>query len=642
MTHSLRSILLATVATAILTAPASAQSVISFGDSLSDNGNLFAVTGRFDPPAEPASPPYFQGRFSNGPVFTEVLAGGADSMQRAGAASLAAGFGLPAQIDPNRSQNYAFGGARTDDLDFIPPGIPDQIDFFAARDGQFGAGDIVTLYGGANDIFRAFVAVQSNQASPAILAPTGVTAAGNMSASAARLSALGAPTLVVLNLPDLGSTPQFSGNGLTAGLASQTTNAFNAALAQGVAQVAAANPQTNTHFVDVQPLFAEIAADPARFGFQNTTQACLAVASCATGSTETQNGFLFFDTVHPTARTHSLLAGLVTDHLTAGARAGDAASMSEVALSDRLAGEDALRERARRHLAATDAIPQGADIVEPGFAAPAYGNAYVSLEGAAFDRESSSRLSAYDYRSGTVRLGADYRLSDGLLLGGAVSASQGEVRDSALTYDTQSFSADIYGTAVYGPAFVTLTGGVAHFDFDDFQRRTAVAGLVHRAPATNGFAANVGAEVGTSFGLGAFTATPTLGLTYAYFDVDGFTETGSAARIVYGGYDRDILNGAANLHLAYSTGFGEITGRIGYEDVLSDGGNNAIVSSIAGSPARSSLAGFDDLPGRGLILGAGAKVSMTESLTLDAKYSVGFGDEIDVSHIGAVSLGYRF
>ncbi len=635
MTHSVRSILLATAAVAVLSVPAAAQSVISFGDSLSDTGNLFAVTRG----AQPASPPYFQGRFSNGPVFTEVLAGGVNSMQTAGARAL---LGVP--VNPNASQNYAFGAAVTGltpaapAAGSVPVGIRSQIEAFARADGRFAPGDVVTLLGGANNLRGALLG-----GSPAAVPGATAVAVTDIALASGRLAQLGAPTVAVLTLPDLSLTPEVRAAGPVAGsLASQATQGFNGGVARAVSSVAAAAPGTNFHLVDVQPLFAEIVADPARFGFTNVSQACLGVAACASGDAATQAGFLFYDSIHPTALGHQLLADLVTDHLTAGARAGDAASLSEVALADRLAGEDALRERARRHLGATNAIPQGADIVEPGFGDPAWGNAYLSLEGAAFDRQGSSRLSAYDHRSGTVRAGVDYRLSDGFLLGGAVSASQGEVRHSPLTYDTQSFSADLYGTAVYGPAFVTLTGGVAHFDFEEFQRRTAVAGLVHRAPATNGFAANVGAEVGTTFALGAFTATPTLGLTYAYFDVDGFAETGSAARIVYGGYDRDLLNGAANLHLAYSTGFGEITGRIGYEDVLSDGGNTAIVSSIAGSPARASLAGFDDLPGRGLILGAGANVAVTETLTLDARYSVGFGDEIDVSHIGAVSLGYRF
>ena len=43
-------------------------SVVVYGDSLSDNGNLFAVSG------QPASPPYFNGRRSNGLVAVEDVA----------------------------------------------------------------------------------------------------------------------------------------------------------------------------------------------------------------------------------------------------------------------------------------------------------------------------------------------------------------------------------------------------------------------------------------------------------------------------------------------------------------------------------------------------------------------------------------
>jgi outer membrane lipase/esterase len=40
----------------------------SFGDSLSDSGNLFAATSALG--AGTPGAPYFQGRFSNGRVFT--------------------------------------------------------------------------------------------------------------------------------------------------------------------------------------------------------------------------------------------------------------------------------------------------------------------------------------------------------------------------------------------------------------------------------------------------------------------------------------------------------------------------------------------------------------------------------------------
>src|SRR5688500_5638293 len=41
--------------------------IVAFGDSLTDNGNLYASE------AYPPSPPYFEGRGTNGPVAVEYL-----------------------------------------------------------------------------------------------------------------------------------------------------------------------------------------------------------------------------------------------------------------------------------------------------------------------------------------------------------------------------------------------------------------------------------------------------------------------------------------------------------------------------------------------------------------------------------------
>ena len=62
--------------------------LVVFGDSLSDTGNVFAVTHGAVPP----SAAYYAGRFSNGPVWPEYLA---------------ASLSLPLE-------NFAYGGAQTD------------------------------------------------------------------------------------------------------------------------------------------------------------------------------------------------------------------------------------------------------------------------------------------------------------------------------------------------------------------------------------------------------------------------------------------------------------------------------------------------------------------------------------------------
>lgn len=80
------------------------NNIVVFGDSLSDNGNLYEYMKH----QLPQSPPYFEGRFSNGPVWIERLA--------------ASYF----PNDPNSHLlDYAFGGAgvsvdEEDDEVFLP------------------------------------------------------------------------------------------------------------------------------------------------------------------------------------------------------------------------------------------------------------------------------------------------------------------------------------------------------------------------------------------------------------------------------------------------------------------------------------------------------------------------------------------
>ena len=588
--------------------------VVSFGDSLSDNGNVYAATAG----TTPASPPYFNGHYSNGQVFTEYLNG---PMQPAGAATLG---GVP--IDPTANQNYAFGGARTDTLPALTPGIPDQIGFFQAKDGVFAANDVVTLLGGANDIFDA---AQQPAATPGSIAAAGALAAQNIGTAAGTLSQLGAPTLVVLNLPDLGLTPQFNGTPTTQFVGTLASDTFNSALNQAVFASAAANPGTDTHLVDVERVFSAIIADPQRFGFDNATDGCRFVTSCLNGSQAEQNQYLFFDNVHPTTAGHQLLASLVLDYLTAGEQAVNVGSMSETAILDRYEGASSAFERGRKVLAGgTEAA---------GF--------YTSFGGSWTDRGDGGGLHGYDYGVGTVRLGYDAFLGDGALVGGSVSYSDGSLDDSPITYDTQAFAADIYAATTLRGFQLAATAGIAHADFNDIERVTLLPGAVNGGADTNAAIYDVGAEIAYPMAFGDLTATPSLSLTYLHFDVDGFTESGLAARIQYDGYDRDALFGAANLNLAYATqAFGRsarLTGRIGYEDNLTSD-DTEIVSRISGSPSQDSFAAFDDLSGRGFVLGAGAEANFTDTIAGSLNYSVGFGDTIDVSHAAKVALTVKF
>ncbi|WP_279478655.1 autotransporter domain-containing protein [Aureimonas sp. SK2] len=449
---------------------------------------------------------------------------------------------------------------------------------------------------------------------------------------------LGAPTVVVLNLPDIGATPAFSSTlqGSVAG--TLATNALNSALQAGVTRVAATLPGTDVVLVDVQRLGSLIASDPARFGIVNTRDGCLLTPACASAPASVQNTYQYWDGVHPTTTVHRLFSQLVEDYLSVGTSAAAVGSLTETALLDRMTSNDALRERAR--LAALN-VPAPATGSDAAIAVP-FSSLYVSLGGSRFERDG---VNDYRFDNGTVRIGLDHRLNDCFLVGGALSASVGEVDDARLTYDTQSFAADLYATALFGSAYLTLSGGVAHQDYEHLDRRTLVDTVTNRGTGSNGVSANLGIEAGYGFQFGALTVTPALGLDYLYADADGYAETGAAAKIVYGDTERNALLGSANLHLAYVTELGSrplaLTGRVEYEDILTE--DDARVSArIAGGISRARSACLEDLAARGFVAGVGVDAGLTDRLSLTGRYSVVTGSEIDVSHVGEVGLKLRF
>ena len=59
-------------------------------------------------------------------------------------------------------------------------------------------------------------------------------------------------------------------------------------------------PNGKVHRLDVQAMAERATADPAAFGFVDVTTPCISLKSC--------EGYLFWDSVHPTTRAHGRLA----------------------------------------------------------------------------------------------------------------------------------------------------------------------------------------------------------------------------------------------------------------------------------------------------------------------------------------------
>ncbi len=302
-----RSLIQATLGLAVLAAaafgvPARAaySDVYVFGDSLSDMGRVYALTGG----TFPAPPLYAAGRFSNGPVAVETM-----TLALTGSPLLA-------------THNFAVGGARTGVSPFpntspgpsnpTPPTSDNNNDFLTGtglqrQAAQFQAGlagsradpnALYVVWAGSNDMSQAQVLgnVDGAQWSRVI---------GNIETAIDSLAAAGATHFFVPNIPNLGLTPRAAAGGpAEAAAASFLSGQFDAQLATRLAGFDAARPAIDLKLFDVYSLITTVVAsvrtNGSYLGLTDVTTQCQ--SGCADPAAS-----LFWDDLHPTAVGHALL-----------------------------------------------------------------------------------------------------------------------------------------------------------------------------------------------------------------------------------------------------------------------------------------------------------------------------------------------
>jgi phospholipase/lecithinase/hemolysin len=298
----------------------------SFGDSLLDSGNAYAITESPDPLSSyPISPPYAE-RFSNGHVASEVLA---------------ADLGVTADPSQLGGTDYATGGATSGFANFagavfgsltLPPpvdALPDQIALLSLSDtaglmqqiGLFTAvpppdigSSLILIWSGSNDLFLTSALV-ANMTLPAeletfIQAADG--AAANVEAAITSLIDAGTKNILAVNLPDLGQTPAGTDpSNLLSPFWSAYTYEFNAQFLDP-GYISGLDPSVRLIEFDMFSLFNQVLGNPGKYGFLNVTDACLPTEGpvpvglpCAM-----PDQYLFWDSVHPSAAAHQIIGEL--------------------------------------------------------------------------------------------------------------------------------------------------------------------------------------------------------------------------------------------------------------------------------------------------------------------------------------------
>ena len=322
--------------------------IYTFGDSLSDPGNIFNLTTSVQPleldiPVIPPSPPYFEGRFSNGPVWVENLA---EDLELAITPStelslLSSEIPVPStvtltssdlEVSPffngattESSVNFAFGGAQTGENgagelgDFIP-GVLRQVEWFVNDHQQVqqlaDPDALYIVWGGPND----YQTVPDADPEEVV---------GNLETSIKSLFNLGARHFLVPNIPDLGKVPiaQTPNRPVSPAQLTDFTEQHNFLLEETLDDLSGTLNGINLMPLDVDDLFNDISANPEEFGFTNISEPCsnsdpisLAVSSADPGSINPEicaqpDENLFWDLLHPTASAHEILGEFALETL---------------------------------------------------------------------------------------------------------------------------------------------------------------------------------------------------------------------------------------------------------------------------------------------------------------------------------------
>jgi phospholipase/lecithinase/hemolysin len=300
--------------------PVQVDLFVTFGDSLADTGNLYAMTSTLNmvpaiPPSDSPYQTYFEGRFSNGRVGFEHL------WDRLRGYSAPLSPVLSLGYVPNKGAvDFAFGGSTSGQLSQTPdgmsiPGLLGQVDLFLTlRKSRVPARTVAAIVTGSND----YLTTTAPPANP-------VDVVANIVTAIERLHARGVNTVMVVNVADLGAVPLVAAADAAqrAGL-SALSAAHNQLLSGALAALAAQRPSLHVIPIDVAAVIATlppamdttVPAIAALAGPQ--AAACLFVdaTTCVDVPTfDVGQNFFYWDVLHPTATVHEALGSYMCSQL---------------------------------------------------------------------------------------------------------------------------------------------------------------------------------------------------------------------------------------------------------------------------------------------------------------------------------------
>ena len=435
---------------------------------------------------------------------------------------------------------YAEGGSRVTDpngINFDPSlgittrSLAEQVDRLLADTPTLNENDLVILWGGANDVFAQAGAVGGGLIGPQDAAANMAQAATELVGLVDRVKAAGAESVIVVTVPDIGTTPFGLNSGPQgAGLQTALTDAFNSTLLASIGDKAV--------IVDSQKLLGAVQADPAKYGFTapnaaivpacpDTALTCLQGLNASADSEDR----VFADGVHPTTSAHELFGEAAFAGLQAATQTGAISIATMTALRQHgLSIENRMNPTVLR---TTDenGNPRRREVGEV--------DVYASLDVGYFEGDEQQVTPGLEGRTKVLKAGADIAVAPNATIGAGISLDYGEVDfdNDAGGFDTDLIIGVVFGQIAISPKYyLNAAFGGGRINVDDITRSFTLG------PATERYTADTEGDYRFArVGGGALYSlndqvrlNPFAHYTWEKVSIDGFTESNGAASLSFG------------------------------------------------------------------------------------------------------------
>lgn len=506
---------------------------VFFGDSLTDTGRLKSiVTG-----VNSAVGEQLQNSFTTNPdpVWATHLANSLGTSADANTAANAGGT------------NYAVGGARSSEtvswngVFDIPTTNQQILTHLAQNQGKADPNALYTVWIGSNDLIAA-----ANPAIGQLEALEKITAAVKATATdVATLKATGAQHILVPNVPALGLTPRAIYAEKVLGVEGAMDKANLAASLYNENLYKALNGlDANIIPANTFGLLQEVTSDPQAFGFSNT----MGVACNMPARTDNENDpastslactpnnlvapdanqtHLFADDIHPSGRTHQILAEYYQSLLTAPTAIGQ---LPNAILQSSTNDAQSLNRRMNQ-------LPVSKNSVWADVSASDVDSGDVSTDGV----------------NPSVTIGAGFGGKASHTGAYAKFGKQNYQLGTQIDADVKSYGVGVYHRHDFDKLSVNLQAGVDKLKVDT-DRDIAWAGAprTHQARA-DGTRLHAGVQAGLMLTHGAFSYRPYLGLTAQEVTLQDLVEDQStlATALRFSNQSRKSLQGEIGVNGAY-------------------------------------------------------------------------------------------